>query len=148
MENKTHGKTILFVEDDTEIGALYQIILESSGYHVINAVDGEDGINKFIENQNAIQLMVTDVVMPKKDGKEIYKEIKNMKNGVKVIFTSGYTNEITKELQNAGMAYLQKPFPPAKLLAKIKELLDDKLSDKSVVIDYNPSLTRTASRIY
>lgn len=127
MENKAHGETILIVEDDTEIGALYQIILESRGYHVINAVDGEDGINKFIESQDEIQLLVADVVMPKKNGREIYEEIKKMKSCVKVIFTSGYSNTITKELQSEGMAYLQKPFAPEELLAKIKELLDDNL---------------------
>lgn len=125
MENKAQEKTILNVEDDSVIGTLYRIILESSGYRVINAVDGEDGINKFIEHQDEIQLLITDVIMPKKNGKALYEEIKEINSDVKVIFTSGYDNDLTKELQIGGMAYLQKPYPPAKLLAKIKEVHED-----------------------
>lgn len=130
MENKAHGETILLVEDDTEVGTLYQMILEARGYRVINAVDGEDGINKFIEHQNEIQLLVTDVVMPKKNGREMCETIKKMKSSLKVIFTSAHSNEITKELKSGGMAYLQKPYSPEKLLAKIKELLDIKPADR------------------
>lgn len=125
MENKANGATILNVEDDTEVGALYQTIMESRGYRVINAVDGEDGINKFIEHQDEIQLLITDVILPKKNGKEIYEEIKKLKSDIKVIFTSGHFTEITKELQGGEKAYLQKPFSPEKLLAKIRELLDN-----------------------
>ena len=134
MENKAHGETILNVEDDTVVGALYQFILECNGYRVINAVDGEDGINKFIEHQDEIQLLITDVIMPKKNGKALYEEIKKIKNDVKVIFTSGYDTELTKELQSWGMAYLQKPYPPAKLLAKIKDLHNDILTTSRQVL--------------
>ena len=79
MENKAHRRAILNVEDDTVVGALYQFILESYGYRVINAVDGEDGFNKFIEHQDEIQLLITDVIMPKKNGKALYEEKKNKK---------------------------------------------------------------------
>jgi two-component system, cell cycle sensor histidine kinase and response regulator CckA len=126
MERKAQGKTILLVEDDLEIATLYQLILEARGYRVINAVDGEDGISKFIENKDQIQLVVTDVLMPKKNGNELYEEIKRMKSSIKVIFTSAHSNEITKELKRGSLAYLQKPYSPENLLEKIRELLDEK----------------------
>jgi two-component system, cell cycle sensor histidine kinase and response regulator CckA len=121
--NKIGRETILLIEDDSEIRDLYKNILEFNGFDVIEAGDGEDGIAKFIKNQDKIQLLVSDVMMPNKNGKEAYFEIKNLKKDIKVIFTSAFDNETTKILKDAGLTYMQKPFSPQDLLLKIKEVL-------------------------
>ena len=121
--NKISRETILLIEDDCEIRNLYKMILEFNGYNVIEAVDGEDGIAKFLEHQNEIRLLVSDIVMPNKCGKEAYFEIKRLKKDVRVIFTSAHDNEATKTLKAAGLIYMQKPFSPEDLLLKIKEVL-------------------------
>ena len=122
MEN-IDGDTILLIEDDDEVRTLYRMIFEFNGYRVVEAVDGEDGIAKFIEHQNEIRLMIIDVMMPNKNGREAYEEIRRIKNEVKVIFTSGFNSEMTKQLKDAGLNYMQKPFSPQDLLLRIKAAL-------------------------
>jgi hypothetical protein len=121
--NRIGAETILLMEDDFEIRNLYKMILEFSGYNVIEAVDGEDGIAKFLEHQNEIRLLVSDIVMPNKSGKEAYFEIKKLKKDIRVIFTSAHNNEAAKTLKGAGLIYMEKPFSPEDLLLKIKEVL-------------------------
>ena len=123
--DKIDRETILLIEDDSDIRELYKKIFEYSGYNVIAAVDGEDGISKFLEHKDKIQLLVSDVVMPNKNGKEAYLEIKRLKKNVRVIFTSAHDNEATKTLKDAGLIYMQKPFLPEDLLLKIKEAFEN-----------------------
>jgi len=122
MEN-IDGDTILLIEDDDEVRTLYRMIFEFNGYRVVEAVDGEDGIAKFIEHQNEIRLMIIDVMMPNKNGREAYEEIRRIKNEVKAIFTSGFNSEMTRQLKDAGLNYMQKPFSPQDLLLRIKAAL-------------------------
>jgi two-component system, cell cycle sensor histidine kinase and response regulator CckA len=123
--DKTEGDTILLIEDDEEIRTLYRMIFEFNGYRVVEAVDGDDGIAKFIEHKDDVQLMITDVMMPNKDGKETYEEIKRLRNDIKVIFTSGFNSELTKQLRDENLEYMQKPFSPEDLLSRMKTLLAD-----------------------
>jgi DNA-binding response OmpR family regulator len=115
--------TLLLIEDDEEIRSLYRMIFEFNGYRVVEAVDGDDGVAKFIEHQEDIRLMIIDVIMPNKNGRETYEEIKRIKNGVKAIFTSGYNSELIKQLKEDGLNYMQKPFSPQDLLLRIKVAL-------------------------
>jgi DNA-binding response OmpR family regulator len=117
------GATILLVEDDEVIRELYKKILEFKGYRVIEAVDGADGVEKFHEHRDEINIMISDVMMPSKNGRETYEEILKIKNDVKVIFTSGYNTELTNVIRIDGLNYLQKPFSPQLLLQKIEEVL-------------------------
>jgi two-component system, cell cycle sensor histidine kinase and response regulator CckA len=117
------GATILLVEDDEVIRELYKKILEFKGYRVIEAIDGKDGVEKFSEHQDEIHIMISDVMMPSKNGSETYEEIIKIKNDVKVIFTSGYNTELTNIIKIDGLNYLQKPFSPQILLQKIAEVL-------------------------
>jgi DNA-binding response OmpR family regulator len=123
--NKIGRETILLIEDDFDIRGLYKKILEFNGYNVIEAIDGEDGVAKFLEHQDEIRLLVSDVMMPNKNGKEAYFEIKRLKKDVRVIFTSAHDNEATKTLKDAGLIYMQKPFSPEDLLLKIKEVFEN-----------------------
>jgi two-component system cell cycle sensor histidine kinase/response regulator CckA len=117
-------ETILLIEDDKDVRGLLKEMLGSFGYHVIEAIDGKDGVEKFIDHKDEIRLLLTDVMMPKKNGKEAYNEIKKIKEDVKVIFISGYSAAATAELLDEQLDYMAKPVSPRDLLARIREVLD------------------------
>ena len=122
-----HGnETVLVAEDDASVRQLATIVLESFGYSVIAAVDGEDAIAKFMENRERISIVMLDMIMPKKNGKEVGEAIRKVSAGVKILFASGYTTDMIKgkELREAGSDFIQKPFTPKDLLIKVREILD------------------------
>ncbi len=119
-------ETLLIAEDDHHNKALSREIFERLGYRVIVAKDGQDAINKFRENSESIGLLLFDVFMPKRNGKEAYEEIKKLNPNIKSIFLSGYDREA---LQKAGVFDMEtdivfKPISPNKLLFKVRETLD------------------------
>ena len=120
------SETILLAEDDSEVRKITRNILESSGYRVIEAVDGEDAVDKFLLDKDDIQLLVFDVIMPKKSGKEAYEEVKKIAPGVKALFTSGYTADTIhrKGVLEEGINFIPKPVAPDVLLKKMREVLD------------------------
>jgi CheY-like chemotaxis protein len=119
-------ETILVAEDEEMVRSLVCRMLERAGYRVIGAGDGDDAVKKFMENKENVSLVLSDVVMPKKTGKEIYEEIKNLKPDIRVIFISGYTADIihNKGIQEADIDFITKPFSKNVLLRKIREVLD------------------------
>jgi CheY-like chemotaxis protein len=123
---KGGNETVLVAEDDAPIRTLLSIVLESFGYSVISAVDGEDAVEKFMENRDKIQLVILDMIMPKKNGKEVSEAIRKANPGTKILFESGYTTDIikTSELTEAEIDFIHKPFPPRDLLIKVREILD------------------------
>jgi CheY-like chemotaxis protein len=94
-------ETILVAEDDGALRELSRRILEASGYTVISAEDGEEAIAKFLENRERINLVLLDMIMPKKNGKEVSAAIRKVCPKMKILLASGYTMEIisNKELQ-------------------------------------------------
>ena len=118
------GKTILFAEDEPEFRKVTRQMLESSGYKVIEAVDGADAVNKFTENSN-IDLLLFDIIMPKMSGKEAYERIKKIRPDVKAIFISGYPADFTSKYGalEEGMNVIAKPVPPPELLRRVREAL-------------------------
>ena len=119
-------ETILLAEDDESLRELTVSVLQEFGYKVIVAVDGEDAVKKYIENEDRIQLLLFDIVMPKKTGKEAYDEIKRIKSDMRVIFLSGYAPDIIQQKalleNNEPVAY--KPISPVDLLKKIRSMLN------------------------
>jgi DNA-binding response OmpR family regulator len=118
-------ETILLVEDDEEVRAVVKLALEDAGYRVIEAVDGDDAVMKFAENKETIQLLLTDVIMPKKSGKQVHEEIKALHPAIKTLFISGYTSDIIqqKAILEEGWNFIAKPVTPQKLLKKIRTVL-------------------------
>jgi two-component system cell cycle sensor histidine kinase/response regulator CckA len=119
-------ETILVSEDDAAVSKIMKEVLEQFGYTVIEAVDGEDAISKFKNNRDRVKLLILDVIMPKKNGKEVYEEIRKDRPDVKVIFSSGY---MTDTLQKKGalegdINFIPKPVSPTELLRKVRETLD------------------------
>ena len=119
-------ETILLAEDELEVRRLVKTVLEEFGYKVIEAVDGDDAINRFMENKDRIDIVILDVIMPKKNGREAYNELKNIKPDIKTIFISGYTEDIIKNEDIVGnrFNFIAKPVSPTDLLRKIREVLD------------------------
>lgn len=120
------NETLLFAEDDSAVRGIVKNLLEEFGYTVIDAVDGDDAVKKFTAHQDAIRLVVLDVIMPRMNGKEAYEKIKGIRSGVRTVFMSGYTSDVlqSKFILEDGLHFLQKPVSPATLLRKIREVLD------------------------
>lgn len=118
--------TILIAEDDAQVRGLTKEVLEGYGYKVMEAVDGNDAIKIFNENKDKIQLLFLDVIMPKKNGKEVYDEIKKVRPDIKAIFTSGYNADIIhkKGILEEGLDFIAKPISPEEFLRKVREVLD------------------------
>ena len=119
-------ETILIAEDDALVRRFMKEVLESAGYTLIEAKDGEDAITAFNENKDRIQLLILDVIMPKRNGKEVYETLKGSTPHIKVLFTSGYSADIIhkKGIISEGPEVILKPVSSDKLLRKIRDLLD------------------------
>ena len=117
---------ILLAEDDVQSRGLLKEILQRFGYRVVEAVDGEEAIARFIEERNEISLVILDVIMPKKDGRTVYNKIKEIDPGMKALFMSGYTADIIhrKGIYEDDLNFLSKPVIPYDLATKIREILD------------------------
>jgi len=124
------SETVLVAEDSDELRALIRESLEGYGYKVIEASDGLEAIEKFKKYGDSISLLIFDVIMPKLNGKESFNEIKKMNPSVKVIFTSGYSEDILdkKLVREEGVNFISKPVSPKELLIRIRETLDGKLA--------------------
>jgi signal transduction histidine kinase len=122
-------ETILLVEDDRALRILVVTVLDKYGYTVIEAIDGDDALARFDEHKESITLLITDVVMPKRSGIEVFEEIKKFSPEMKALFMSGYSKDITrvKGILNTSVNFLQKPVSPNTLLKKVREILDHKL---------------------
>jgi PAS domain S-box-containing protein len=119
-------ETILCAEDDDAIRALVTLILRSYGYNVITAVNGADAVSMFMEHKDEIDLLLLDLIMPKKNGKEASDEIRKLHPGLRTLFMTGYPSDF---LQKRGMLeespdVVIKPISPMDLLRKIREVLD------------------------
>jgi signal transduction histidine kinase/CheY-like chemotaxis protein len=123
---KGKDETILVAEDDPTVRGFLKGLLENNGYRVITVTNGEEAIKEFDIHGEVIELILLDVIMPKKNGKEVYDEIIGRRPDMKAIFVSGYTNDMIdwKCALEEEVFLIQKPVQPALLLSKIRETLD------------------------
>jgi PAS domain S-box-containing protein len=119
------NETILIAEDEESVREFLKDILEVYGYKVYLASDGEDAIAKYNEHKDNIDMVILDVVMPKKNGKEVYSFIKDANPDIKAIFISGYTQDIltSKGIYEEGLEFIAKPLEIQRLMAKIRSIL-------------------------
>ncbi len=119
-------ETILVAEDHEGMREMAQEILETLGYRLLLARDGEEAVHQFATHRNDISLLLLDVIMPKLDGVDAYEQICQTRGGVPVIFTSGYSDHgpALASLAAKGAAVLQKPYSSKVLARRVRELLD------------------------
>jgi len=120
-------ETILVVEDDDMVRNLVRETLEREGYKVLDAAGPVDARRESEHHKGAIQLLITDVVMPKGSGRELADQLVRRRPKMKVLYMSGYTDTaiVNSGLLQQEVAFLQKPFTPAALNAKVREVLEN-----------------------
>jgi PAS domain S-box-containing protein len=133
LENRSRSvqrgtETILLVEDDPQLRQLSSSVLAHCGYKVLTANGPEEGLAICRENHRDIRLLVTDVVMPRMNGRQLAEQIVQVAPNVKVLYISGYTSNaiVHYGVLDAGLWFLPKPFTLSALVAKVREVLDSK----------------------
>jgi two-component system, cell cycle sensor histidine kinase and response regulator CckA len=127
------GAVILLAEDEEVLREFANLILRKHGYHVLTARDGLEALNVLEQYKRPVDLLFTDVVMPRMGGAELFKRFVELHPDVPVIFTSGYPRSILVEsgLDDTGLEFLQKPYTTASLLEKIRVVLMNHANRKS-----------------
>jgi CheY-like chemotaxis protein len=119
-------ETILLAEDKDDVRAFIRRTLETFGYKVLEARNGDEAMRVHDDAGANIDLLLTDAVMPRMNGGELARRLSEKHAGLKVLFTSGYSDDpVTARGANAAVPFLQKPFTSKALLAKVREALCD-----------------------
>ncbi len=120
------SETILMVEDDAAVRSLARLALQMYGYQVLEASDGREALALSQRHKGSIHLLVTDVVMPGINGRELAEQLTRKFRDLQVLFLSGYTSDtiVHHGVLEADMAFLQKPFTPMLLSRKVREVLN------------------------
>lgn len=127
MLEQFHGsETLLVADDEPVVLSLARTILGRCGYRVIPATDGDEALQICREHGGSIDLLLTDVVMPRMSGPELAHCLKKENGDLRCIFMSGYGPENIRQHggSSLGCDYLRKPFTPEALLRKVRETLD------------------------
>ena len=122
---RMEGRTILVVEDEDEVRLLMLDVLRGQGYRVLPAVSGEDAMRVAEEYSGSIDLLLTDVVLPGITGPQLAERLRPLREGFKVLYTSGYTENVVVHhgVLKPGFRYLPKPFTPEGLALKVHDIL-------------------------
>ncbi len=120
-------ETILLVEDEPSILRMTRMMLERKGYTVLSAAAPAEAVEKAENHVGPIDLLMTDVVMPEMNGRDLAEQITAIYPGIRLLFMSGYTANVIAHqgVLDDGVAFIQKPFSMADMTAKIRELLDN-----------------------
>jgi len=145
------SETILLAEDSDPLREMAREYLESVGYTVLEAASGKDALQRAKDFGGTIDLLLTDVVMPQMSGPELASQIAVHRPGIKVIFTSGYTDDaIARQgILDSKVAFVQKPYRPKELARKIREVLHTNAPaniaerETQPVLDSQSPLTKT-----
>lgn len=118
-------KTILISEDEADINNLLTLILQMEGFTVLQAFDGQSALETFTSHVNEVDLLVTDLGLPKMGGVELIEKARQMKPSLKIIGASGFgRNNVREEVMRAGAdEFMPKPYVTADLVAAVQRLL-------------------------
>ena len=121
-----HGETLLVVEDQAGVRELVRNTLEDMGYSVLTAEDGEEAIERVSEFGKKVDLMVTDVIMPRLGGPETVRRLRATEPDLKVVYVSGYSEEDLgmNDLAEPNTLFLRKPFGLEELCRTVQSLLE------------------------
>jgi len=126
VDDLSGSETVLIVEDDDSLRKLARKTLQHHGYKILEAENGEGALRICKEHEGPIQLMITDVVMPKMGGKETAERLQPLHPQMKVIYMSGYTDDaiVHHGVLAPGLNFIEKPFTLEGLARKVREVLD------------------------
>jgi two-component system cell cycle sensor histidine kinase/response regulator CckA len=121
------SETVLLVEDEGAVRDITRRMLQTHGYHVLEAQDGDAALSACEQHDGPIHLLITDVVMPHMGGRQLAERMTSRKPGIKVLFVSGYTDDavVRHGILQANVAFLQKPFTATALVSKVRHVLDE-----------------------
>ncbi|MGH7400650.1 MAG: response regulator [Candidatus Rokuibacteriota bacterium] len=124
-EPETSPATVLVVEDEAEVRALARDVLELNGYTVLEALDVADAVRLSESHPGPIDLLITDVVMPRASGPELARRLRARRPGLPVLCMSGYPESGDERIggETGWTAWLQKPFTPDGLMRKVRDCL-------------------------
>ncbi|MDZ7721507.1 MAG: response regulator [candidate division KSB1 bacterium] len=113
-------------EDNKLLRQLVEKLLQSNGYHVISAKNGNDAWDEFKRNIDRVHILIMDVLMPGLDGREVLRKVRTVRPGVQVLYTSGYSRDQLRDEFKVDIQedLLQKPYQISELLMRIRSILD------------------------
>jgi CheY-like chemotaxis protein len=117
---------VLLVEDEDSVRKLTRTILQTHGYQVIEARNGREGLNLAQQHQDKLDMVLSDMVMPQMGGRQLAEQLRLNMPTIKIMLMSGYTDDtaLRDGLQaEEEVHFLQKPFSPRELLAKVREVM-------------------------
>lgn len=122
-----HPPGILLVDDDELIRKALKIFLENRGYNVFVAEDGDEALRQYVANRDEISLAILDVMLPKRNGREVFDSLRADNPNIKVLFVSGFTNDILTEqgIEAENLEFLHKPLDMELFSEKVKELVTE-----------------------
>ena len=129
LESVSGTETVLVVDDDAAVRSLTCRILRSKGYHVIEAADGAAALGLGAEQVRRIDLVVTDIVMPRMSGVRLARELREMRPGLPVLYMSGHAQELVDfgRPLDPGEAFIEKPFTPLELTRHVRSLVEHRI---------------------
>ena len=141
-------ETILLVEDEANLRYLARQYLEKQGYKVIEAADGAVAMQIAVAHEATIHLLLTDVIMPGMNGRELAQRIAEIRPNVKILYMSGYTENVIGHngMLDAGIRLLQKPFNLRDLKSKVREVLDASPTPPEVAMSMQSAEPQNATR--
>jgi len=130
LPSATGHETILLVEDEPSLLELGTMLLTRLGYRVLTVGSPQEALERVSTNSESIDLLITDVVMPEMNGRDLAEAIRKIRPGIRVLFMSGYTADVIAHhgVIEAGKAFLQKPFNRSQLANTVRQVLDAPLS--------------------
>jgi len=129
---KSRARTVLLVEDNTQLLTLAREMLEERGYTVLVAKDGDSALQLAAQHRGGIDVLVTDVVMPGLSGPRLAAKLAALRSGLRVLFMSGLVQEASlKDAMSSRTDFLPKPFTASHLIEKIEALLHPAAQDSS-----------------
>jgi CheY-like chemotaxis protein len=143
-------ETILVVEDDPAVRILVEDILASAGYRVLAAEDGPSALQVAQQHSGEIDLLLTDVVLPKMGGREVASNLTRLRPSIKVLFMSGYTGRSATQhgTLDSDVHFLPKPFSPDALCEKVRAVLTARMPVRKVlVVDDEPAIRSLLAEI-
>ncbi len=120
------GETVLVVDDEPAVRVVTKRILQRSGYAVLDAAGGAEALDALREHPGPVHLLLTDVIMPDMNGREVARQVRGQRPGIRVVYMSGYSPEAIAHdgLLDEGAAFVRKPFESGLLLQTVRRALD------------------------